>query len=71
MAQAAGGPQVYVGRNMVESHKHLNITQLEWDALVGDFVSVLYKYKVPQAEQKELLTLVGSLKGQIVTAKSN
>jgi hypothetical protein len=30
---AAGGPQKYTGRSMADSHRHLNITPQEWEAL--------------------------------------
>src|SRR5215472_14010304 len=34
---ATGGPQNYTGRSMLESHKHLKITESEWDAFCKDF----------------------------------
>src|SRR5262249_31809316 len=34
---ATGGPQNYTGRSMSESHKHLKITESEWDAFCKDF----------------------------------
>jgi hemoglobin len=30
------------------AHRHLNITEQEWNAMVGDFVAVLDQYKVPK-----------------------
>ena len=67
VCQVTGGPQTYAGRSMKEAHRHLHITEREWDAMVQDFVAVLDQYKVPKAEQSELLTIVGSTKGDIVT----
>lgn len=70
VCMATGGPCKYTGRSMKESHAHLNITEKEWDALVVDFKASLAKYKVPEKEQQELLTIVGSTKSDIVmTAK--
>ncbi|MBI4548664.1 MAG: group 1 truncated hemoglobin [Ignavibacteriae bacterium] len=66
VCQATGGPCVYTGRSMYEAHKHLNITEKEWDALVVDFKASLAKFKVPEKEQKELLDIVGSTKKDIV-----
>jgi len=68
VCQATGGPQHYTGRSMKEAHAHLSITEKEWDEMVRVFVSVLDKYKVPKAEQAELLQIVGSTKGDIVAA---
>lgn len=69
VCQLSGGPQVYTGRNMKDSHAHLNISEKEWDAMVADFVATLNHFKVPQKEQGELLALVGPTKVDIVTAK--
>ena len=69
VCQVTGGPCQYVGRSMKDSHAHLNITEKEWDAMVADFVATLNQFKVPQKEQDELLTIVGTTKGDIVMAK--
>jgi hemoglobin len=69
VSQVTGGPEQYTGRSMKEAHAHLDISEKEWDELVRVFVSVLDKYKVPKAEQDELLGIVGSTKGDIVTKK--
>ena len=69
VCMATGGPCKYSGRSMKESHKHLNITEKEWDALVVDFKASLAKFKVPEKEQGELLAIVGSTKGDIVMQK--
>lgn len=66
VCQVTGGPQTYTGRSMKEAHRHLNISEKEWDAMAHDFVEVLDQFKVPKAEQAELLTIVGSTKGDIV-----
>jgi hemoglobin len=68
VAQASGGPEKYTGRSMKESHRHLNITEKEWQAMRADFKKVLDKFKVPEQEQKELFAIVESTKGDIVTA---
>ena len=68
VAQASGGPEKYTGRPMKESHRHLNITEKEWQAMSADFKKVLDKFKVPEQEQKELFAIVESTKGDIVTA---
>jgi hemoglobin len=67
VCQVTGGPQMYTGRSMKDAHRHLHITEAEWDAMVHDFVAVLDQFKVPKAEQAELLTIVGSTRGDIVT----
>jgi hemoglobin len=68
MCQATGGPCVYTGRSMKQSHAHLNIGEKEWQALAAEFKKSLDKFNVPQKEQDELFTLVGSVKSDIVVA---
>ena len=66
IASATGGPQKYTGRSMPETHKGMRITDAEFDALAGDLKASLEKFKVPDQEQAELLTIVGSTRSQIV-----
>jgi hemoglobin len=71
VCEVSGGPCKYTGRAMKESHQHLNITQAEWDAMVVDFKATLNKFKVPQPEQQELITIVGSTRNDIVRSSSS
>jgi hemoglobin len=66
VCEATGGPCKYTGRSMKDSHQHLNITQAQWDAMVVDFRATLNKFKVPQKEQQELITIVESTRTDIV-----
>ena len=66
VCQVTGGPCRYVGRTMKESHAHLNITQKEWTAMVADFRKTLDDFKVPSAEQEELVKIVESTRPDIV-----
>ena len=70
VCQVTGGPEQYHGRSMKEAHKHLNITEKEWDAMVADFKKTLDKFKVPDSEQKELFAIVGSTKPDIVISST-
>jgi len=63
---AAGGPQIYSGRSMGDSHRHLMITDEEWQAFMDDFQKTLDKFEVPQPEQEELKAIVESTKESIV-----
>ncbi len=66
VCEATGGPQKYTGRSMKESHKHLNITDREWEAMIADFKVTLDKFKVPEKEQNELIKILESTKKDIV-----
>ena len=63
---ATGGPQQYTGRSMHDSHVHLKISPEEWEVFLADFQQSLDKFKVPQAEQKELFDIVASTRQDIV-----
>jgi hemoglobin len=66
---AAGGPCVYTGRTMKDSHVGLNITEADWDAAAKHLVATLDKFKVPEPEKNELLAFVNTLKADIVEKK--
>jgi hemoglobin len=70
VCEVSGGPCKYTGRTMTESHRHLNITQAEWEAMVVDFKATLNEFKVPQREQQELIAIVGSTRNDIVRPSS-
>lgn len=66
VCMVTGGPCKYTGRGMKESHANFHITPKEWDALLVDFRASLDKFKVPAAEQNELVGIVESTKPDIV-----
>lgn len=63
---ASGGPCTYTGRDMKTTHAGMNITTADFNALVEDLVASLDKLKVPEAEKKELLGILGPMKKDIV-----
>jgi hemoglobin len=63
---AAGGPQKYTGRAMMESHQHLMITAAEWEAFLDDLQQTLDKFAVPEAEQAEIKAIIDSTRTDIV-----
>ncbi|MCE3295591.1 MAG: globin [Crocinitomicaceae bacterium] len=62
----SGGPCQYKGKSMLEAHTGMNITQEEFNALVGDLVAALDFYEVPAAEKNELLGILGPMQTDIV-----
>ena len=70
VCEAAGGPCTYTGRDMKETHDGMGVTAGEFDALVEDLVATLDDFKVPKAEQEELLGLLGPLREDIVEVES-
>ena len=66
ICQASGGPCSYTGRDMKTAHAGMGITSSEFDALVGDLVATLNKFKVPEREKNDLLGALGPMKKDIV-----
>jgi len=62
----AGGPCLYIGRDMKTSHEGLNITESEWEANMKHTLAALKKFNVPQPEQQEFLDLFLRYKKDIV-----
>ena len=51
---------------MEESHRHLAIAPVEWEAFMDDLQLTLDKFSVPGPEQAEVKALVESTRAAIV-----
>jgi hemoglobin len=69
--QVFGGPQKYTGRTLKEAHQHLHITEKEWKALIRIFRDSMNSFKVPAREQSEVIAILESTKGQVISTASN
>lgn len=69
IAVAAGGPPVYDGKDIKQSHADMQISNPEFDAAIGDMKASLDKLQVPDKEQKELLAILESTRPEIVTER--
>jgi hemoglobin len=66
LCASAGGPMYYRGRDMVVTHRGMRISESDWNVFLGHAGATLQKFDVPQAEQKDVVAFVQSLKSQIV-----
>ena len=62
----AGGPCIYIGRDMRTSHAGLGITEDEWEANLRHAAAALQKHGVAEPEQTEFLALFNRYKDDIV-----
>ena len=53
--------------DMKTTHAGMAITNEQFDALVGDLVTALNKFHVPERERKELLGALGPNRKDVVT----
>ncbi|MGH8578133.1 MAG: redoxin domain-containing protein [Gammaproteobacteria bacterium] len=66
VGELSGGPQRYTGIDMLTLHTGMDITEEEFNAVVGDLTGSLNAFRVPEREQGEMLAALGQLKDQIV-----
>ena len=69
LCNVTGGPCKIISRPAKTAHAGLGITEEDFGIVVQHLVNTLNKFKVPSAEQAELLQIVGSLKVDIVEKK--
>jgi hemoglobin len=63
---SVGGPCKYTGMDMLAAHKGRGVTDEAFGAVAENLSKTLDQLKVPDAEKREVMTLVGSLKSSIV-----
>lgn len=68
--EATGGPKAYFGRPMDEAHAHLKVTEREFDIVMNECRTTLYKFNVPERELEELMGILESYRSKIVTGSS-
>jgi hemoglobin len=66
LCSCAGGPVYYRGRDMALCHRGMRISESDWSAFLGHAAATLAKFRVPDAEQREVVAFVQSLKNEIV-----
>jgi hemoglobin len=67
LCAASGGPCLYVGRNMKETHATLEITSDVFDKFIGHFHETLVAFSVPQRERDEVEAALRAMKADVVT----
>lgn len=70
VSAVSGGPLKYTGGDMKAVHAGMGITDAQFDAIAGDLIAVLKKYKVPKAEADELVAAVASTRSAMVEGPS-
>ena len=60
-AYSAGGPTIYLGRDMKLSHKGVGITKDDYAAFMRCLSATLDAFEVPDAERGEVVAFITSL----------
>ena len=68
IVSAAGGPTIYLGRDMKMSHKGMGITKADYAAFMRCLGATMDKFEVSEPERSEVVAFVTSLEPEIVEA---
>jgi hemoglobin len=66
VCEATGGPCKYTGKDMKTVHAGMKITNREWNITGAHMTAAMRAKRVPRKEQQEVMTLLGSMKADIV-----
>jgi len=61
-----GGANVYKGKDMLATHKGMNISAIEFTAVLDDALAALEKNNIGQREQEEVLYVLYSMRSEII-----
>ena len=62
----AGGPMYYRGRDMALAHRGMRISESDWNVFLSHAAATLAQLQVPEAEQRDVVAFVLSLRNEIV-----
>ena len=68
IAAAAGGPTIYLGRDMKLAHKGMGISKADYAAFMRCLSVTLDTFKVPEPERGEVVAFALSLQPEIAEA---
>jgi hemoglobin len=61
-----GGPNLYTGKDMRSVHRGMNISAIEFVAVLDDALQALQKNGVGQREQEEVLFILYSMRSEVI-----
>ena len=63
---AFGGPNGYTGKDMREAHKHMQLTEVHFNAIAESLVATLEELSVPQDYIDEVIDIALSVKDDVL-----
>jgi len=61
-----GGPFTYTGRNMVEVHKGMGITEADWKILANYIIVILSKNNLSRNDSEELFEIINDVRNKLI-----
>jgi hemoglobin len=62
----AGGPETYSGKDMLATHRGMNISEQEFVTVVDDAMSALESNGIDPGTRNDVLAILWSLKGEVI-----
>ncbi|NWE67604.1 group 1 truncated hemoglobin [Pseudomonas gingeri] len=62
----AGGPCVYTGDTMAESHKGQSVSRSDFNALVEDLIAAMDDQGIPVPVQNRLIARLAPMRGEVI-----
>ncbi|SEI06055.1 group I truncated hemoglobin [Pseudomonas asplenii] len=62
----AGGPCVYTGDTMADSHKGQNVSRSDFNALVEDLIAAMDEQGIPVRVQNRLIVRLAPMRGEVI-----
>jgi hemoglobin len=62
----SGGPETYAGKDMVSTHRGMNVNEQEFVAVIDDAMAALVTCEVDAPVRNEVLAVLWSMKGEVV-----
>ena len=62
----AGGPETYTGKDMLATHKGMNVSEQEFVTVVDDAMAALETHNIDPATRNDVLAILWSLKGEVI-----
>jgi len=69
VAATTGGNVKYTGKDMLSTHASMNISDMEFNAVVDDVLKAFEMHGIAKQERDEVLAILWSVKDQIVNPK--
>ena len=62
----SGGPEAYTGKDMLATHRGMNISEQEFVSVVDDAMAALASNGIEMDTRNEVLAILWSLKGDVI-----
>jgi hemoglobin len=62
----AGGPETYTGKDMIGTHRGMNISEQEFVSVIDDAMRALETHGIDPGSRNEVLGILWSLKGEVI-----